>query len=140
MRPPLSARGWGGGVEPPTKFPKRRGLDRALILRRGLVRNRGWPFWEGGIFENCLFCRPFFFKTTEFEIPKFPGNQNMDKSLLYLKNPNILWTYISSYSCTKSQFFFSIFTFSCVNYSYREMQIPFKESIIETFCQVQLNF
>ena len=34
--------------EPPTKFPKREGLDRTSIFRGGLLGKRGWLF-SGGL-------------------------------------------------------------------------------------------
>ena len=40
----------------------------------------------------------------------------------------------------KVAIFFSIFTFSCHNYNYSEIQNPFKLAIIEISLQVQLNF
>ena len=44
----------GGGVEPPTKFSKKGGLDRNLIFREGLVRKRRGDFFEGaGLQFSC---------------------------------------------------------------------------------------
>ena len=36
-------------VEPPTKFSKRRGLDRTSTFRGGLLEKRGWLFQGGGL-------------------------------------------------------------------------------------------
>ena len=44
MHPPVSA----GGVEPSTKFSKRRGLDRTSAFRGGLLGKRGVTFFKGG--------------------------------------------------------------------------------------------
>ena len=84
------------------------------------------------------FSQTFFSKSIMFEIPKFRGNENLDRGLLSPKNSNILPMHVSSYSCPKSQFFFTIFVFFHCNYSHHEIQIPFKVPNMETFCQAQL--
>ena len=50
-RPFLLRGGWGGGVEPPTKFQKG-GLNRTSTFRGGLLEKRGVTFSrEGGGFN-----------------------------------------------------------------------------------------
>ena len=44
VHPPLSA----VGSEPPTKFPKRGGLDRTSTFREGLLGKRGVTLFGGG--------------------------------------------------------------------------------------------
>ena len=46
------AGGEGGGVEPPTKFSKRGGLDRTSTFRGGLLRKRGVTFSRGLQFSH----------------------------------------------------------------------------------------
>ena len=52
---PFCKGGGGGGVEPPTNFSKRSGLEKTLIFRGGLVKRKGVTFLRGGVGGEAQF-------------------------------------------------------------------------------------
>ena len=64
VHPPFLLLGWGGKVEPPTKFSKREGLTGSKFLEGGCSQ-RGWLLFSGD--GCCSFYIKIYFKNSYFD-------------------------------------------------------------------------
>ena len=93
-----------------------------------------WKFWKIVFFADVFFQNEKIWNT-QFSWNSIYGQRSViSKKLKYPTN------IYSKLQLREVAIFFNIFTFSCCNCSYSEIQIPFKLAIIEISLQVQLNF